>query len=694
MRLVGGNDFSGGSEFVVQTGSLEGGVHLHARRRDAFPPPRQLPLDVLRFVNREVNLVALDAQVGVVPVSTIAGPPGVGKSALAVHWGHRVRGRFPDGDLYLDMHGYGPGTRVSGDQALDHFLRALNVPPDRIPGHVEARASLYRSLLDGKRVLVVLDNVTSVSQVRPLLPASPNCLAVITSRSRLSGLVVREGAVRMTLEELSTEESLELLRHIAGADLVDSDPPAARQVVGWCAHLPLALRIVGERLASRPRLTLADLAAELSSEHARLDALGSDDDELSDVRTVFSWSYQQLQPDAARLFRLLGLHPGPDISEQAAAALADLPPARAHRLLDALTGAHLLSQPSDGRFRLHDLLRLYAVERAQHDNDRDAAVDRLFTWYLTTADAARRAILPHSHAIRSLPAVRTVEFDSVDSAMAWYEEERQNLLDCLELATRTGRHRFAWQLPVVADGFFELRSYWHDWYEVHRLGLAAARAAGDRYGEASNLLCLGDVNWRRGTYDEALTCYTAAVGISREIGDRWLQGFGLRGTGLVHEERRRFDVAIEHFRAASEVFTSAGIDRGVAMCLLSIGNCHRHSHRFTEAVEQCERAVAAFGDLGDPWSEAWGRYTLGLAYQNLGRLDDAHRSFSAALGMFQRYDDHRSVGMTLTDLGEVLQATGDTPGARRLWSTAVEIFEVLEDQRAHEVRQRLDRTVT
>lgn len=692
------NDFSGDGEVVVQTGSLHGGVHVHPWRRDAFPPPRQLPLDIARFVNREVNLVALDAQIGAIPVSTIAGPPGVGKSALAVHWGHRVRRLFPDGDLYLDMHGYGPGAQVSGDQALDHFLRALNVPPDSIPNHVEARASLYRSLLNGKRLLVVLDNVSSVSQVRPLIPASPTCLAVITSRSRLSGLVVREGAVRMTLEELSTEESLELLGQIIGAARVDAEPHAARQVVDWCAHLPLALRIVGERLANRPRLTLADLADELSGEHARLDALGSDDDELSDVRTVFSWSYQQLQPDAARLFRLLGLHPGSDVSETAAAAIAGTTPAKARRLLDVLTGAHLLSQRADGRFRLHDLLRLYALERAENDDEpeaRNASVDRLLEWYLATAESARKAILPHSHAIKGLPAVLQTppqRFDSVDAAMSWYESERQNLLDCLEFAVRTERHGFAWQLPVVADGFFELRSYWYDWYEVHQLGLQAARAAADRYGEASNLLCLGDVNWRRGAYDEALACYTATIGIAREIGDHWLEGFGLRGAGLVHQDRALFDVAISHYRAASEVFTSAGIDRGAAMCLLSIGTCRRHQERFTEAVEQCERAVATFRTLNDPWSMGWGLQPLGLAYRDLGRLDDSQRCFTEALSIFQRFNDHRSVGLTHMYLGEVLHATGDAPGARRSWTIAVEIFDGLGDHRAVEVRQRLERT--
>jgi hypothetical protein len=415
-------------------------------------------------------------------IAAIAGAPGVGKTALAVHWAHRVRTWFTDGDLYVDMRGYGPGPALDVGQALNTFLRALHVPAEQIPTDTEARAALYRSVLTGKRVLIVVDNVSTVGQVRPLLPAAPTCMAIITSRSRLSGLIAREGASRMTLDVLSPEEAIALLSDSIGGDRVRAEPEAAGELARRCAYLPLALRIIGERIANSPYVTLAEFVADLALADHQLDALAIDDDELPDVRAVFSWSYAALPDDAARFFRLLGLHAGSDISVAAAAAIAGVSLPRARSLLDQLTAAHLMQNPARDRYLFHDLLRAYALERPQAEEtpeQQHRSRRRAYTWYLWMAEEGRKIILPYSHAI-ALPAADTnvplTPPRTVTEAMAWFEQERLNLLDTIRQADELGDHDIAWQLPVVSDGFFELKSYWADWRDIHLTGLRAARS--------------------------------------------------------------------------------------------------------------------------------------------------------------------------------------------------------------------------
>lgn len=413
------NESSGDAEAIVQAGTVHGGINLYARAVSPPPPPRQLPLDTTRFVNRQQTLTRLDAALPVpsndatttvsrpMTVAAIAGAPGVGKTALAVHWAHRVRRWFTDGDLYVDMRGYGPGPALAVDQALDTFLRALHVPAEQIPADTEGRAALYRSVLTGKRVLIVVDNVSTVSQVRPLLPATPTCMAIITSRSRLSGLVAREGASRMTLDVLTPEESIALLRDSVGDDRVNAEPQAASELARRCAYLPLALRIIGERIANSPHLLLADFVTDLALAEHQLDVLAVEGDELSDVRAVFSWSYRALPDDAARLLRLLGLHAGSDICAAAAAALAGVSVPRARNLLDQLNAAHLLQNPARDRYLLHDLLRAYAKERAEAEESAEQqrrARRRAYDWYQWMAEEGRKIILPYSHAIPLPPA--------------------------------------------------------------------------------------------------------------------------------------------------------------------------------------------------------------------------------------------------------------------------------------------------
>ncbi|MFC4530092.1 ATP-binding protein [Sphaerisporangium dianthi] len=687
MQNSSNNEFIGDAGAVVQIGTMHGPISLTSPKQ-ALPLPRQLPLPVGGFVNRVDSLAILDhsltTESGTSAVSTVTGAPGVGKTALVVHWAHRVRGRFPDGDLYIDLGGFGPGAPLSAAQALDGFLRALNVPKESIPVTLAERSALFRSLVDGKRMLVVLDNADNTATVRPLLPGAPGCFVVITSRSSLSGLVTREGAARVTLRLLSPAEAVTLLGQVIGTARVASEPEAAAHIAALCGYLPLVLRVVAGRVVDRPGLALADLVAELEGEQHRLDFLTSgDEDELSDVRAAFSWSYHALSPESQEAFRLIGVHPGQEFSTEAAMAMFDSIDQRAtRRLLDTLSSTHLLQEVSSGRYRLHDLLRTYAQERLREETsprDRTLAVRRLLSWYLLTADAGRRVILPHSHEVDTVPVERFVipAFTDAEAAMAWFEVERRNILLALEQAMDAGQYDIAWKLPVVTDGFFELHSYWEDWENVHRTGAEAARVLGDRLGEASNLFALGDADMRGDRRESAIANYESAVAYAREADDAWLTGFSLRGIGMVQEQMGDREEAREYFEAALEVFRGGGVPRGEGMALLSLGNLAADLGRLDEAVSLGTRAVEVFAGINDEWSQAWGTLPLARALMELGQGAEARESLTRAARTFGRFKDQRSLAMTVATLGDVHHRLGDATAARDSWLSAAELYAFL-----------------
>lgn len=668
-----------------------------------LPVPRQLPAVPRDFTGRVADLARLDELLrpdraeapSAVVISTIDGTAGVGKTTLALVWARRVRDRFPDGQLYVNLRGYDPGAPAAPAEVLDGFLRALDVPADKIPPTVPERAALFRSLLDGRRVLVVLDNAGSAEQVRPLLPGSPSCLAVVTSRASLAGLAVSVGAVRIGLDRLPLDDAVALLRAIVGAPRADREPEAVVELARSCARLPLALRLAGRRAVARPRARLADVVAELADEAERLELFSAEDDEFTAVRPVFSWSYRRLPADQARVFRLLGLHAGPDIGVHAVAALAGTSPARARRLLDGLADANLVELADRDRFTLHDLLRAYAREQAETGDTaefRHEAVRRLVGYYLHTATAADQALhpgRPHVTAQGAPAPGHPVTFAGYDDALAWYEVERAALPAVCDLAARTGLSTAAWELPWRMWGFFQVRKYSSDWVHTHRTGLDAARGAGDRYGEARMHNGLGGAYvWLR-RLDEAVEHFREALRLFREVGDRWGEGSALGNLGDAHLVAGRFAESVGYSTRALAIFGETGNPYMLGVALGNLGEAHLGLHRYEQAHDHFVRVLELCRRIDHRHGENLTLIHLGEAALGLGRYDEAVDHLTLALDLSHDTGSRHNEGVTLDVLGQVHAAAGRPEAARRCWEAALRVLTGLDDRRADELRARL-----
>ncbi|WP_253884959.1 ATP-binding protein [Actinokineospora diospyrosa] len=610
----------------------------------------------------------------------IVGIGGVGKTSLATHWAHQVRDSFPDGDLYLDLRGYHADDAVPAEDALEQILRSLDIPGERIPVGTEPRAALYRSLVYGKRILIVLDNAATPQQVRPLLPGSPTCRVLITSRSRLTGLATREGAQRMALDVLPPQRAVEVLARIAGSDRVAAEPDAAAELARSCGYLPLALRIVGGRLAANESLSLSDFAEELRQE--RLDALTDDEDPTAAVRVVFSLSYRTLQPEAARLFRLLGVAPGPDISVGAVAALVDLPVATTRRLLDALVNAHLVREDSPKRYRFHDLLRVYAAERAAEDPEHAQALRRLLTWYAQVADAAARVFAPNFTRIDiglPDPTAELPTFADRAEALHWCDQERANLVDSVAQAERAGELTLAWQLPVTMFGEFLVRRPLNDWVDTHLVALRAARATGnqsalawlhtsialayrglrdyatalehfdlaragwqglgERWAQAWALRDIGDVQHLLGDVASAVTTLTEALDLHIAEGDSFGEATALRLLGAAQHSLGEYDAAIASLLRSLEIRKEHGDQRNVAMVYAALSGVHNSMDDPTKAFDYATQALPLAQSLDDWHTEARTHDALGAALAGLGRPAEAREHWEAALVLLEKLAD-------------------------------------------------------
>jgi Helix-turn-helix domain/NB-ARC domain len=518
-----------------QVGAAGAGGRKSARRRAGQRPrpvvPRQLPAPVAHFVGRAGELMALSrllpkarADTPALVISAIGGTAGVGKTALAVHWAHQVARRFPDGQLHVNLRGNDPGQPMSAADALAGFLRALGVPGQEIPAEADERAARYRSLLAGRRVLVLLDNAGSVEQVRPLLPGAPACVAVVTSRDALAGLVAREGARRLDLDLLPPSDAIGLLRALIGAR-VDADPGVAAELAEQCARLPLALRVAAELAAARPAVSLAGLAGELADQR-RLDLLAAGGDFRTAVRAVFSWSYRHLDAGTARAFRLAGLHPGPDLDPYAVAALTAATVEQAAGLLDALARGYLVQPARSGRFGMHDLLRAYARELVGAQDgaeERRVALTRLLDHYLHTAAMAMDALFPaEQHCRPAVPASAspTPPMPDPAAARAWLDAQRPSLV---AVAVHTASHGWpghATQLAATLFRYLDAGGYYTEAVTIHTCARLAAEATGDRAAEATALTSLGVVDWRLARRQQATDHLRQALALFCQAGDQ------------------------------------------------------------------------------------------------------------------------------------------------------------------------------
>lgn len=692
------NEISGAADTIVQVGG-DGEVHIHGGR--PVPVPQQLPASFGYFTGREPGMAWLDEQLGQArtadpgraPVAMVVGSPGVGKTALALRWAHQNRRAFPDGDLYVDLNGYGVSAPVMLERVFERVLRALGVPWEEMPTAVDAQSALYRSLIAGKRILVLLDNAASAEEVLTLLPGSSTCFTLITSRNRLSALLVRAGAARHTLEALAPTEALGLLRDVVGARRVDEETAAAAEIARQCAHLPLALRIAADRAAEDPHAPLSGLVAELADERDRLDLLATaDEDETAAVRPVFFWSYQGLSPDARRVFRLLGLHRGEEVSELAAAALLGEPVARTRRLLGVLVNAHLLRKTGGDRYRCHDLLRVYAVERTVADDrpaECAAAKQRLLAWYLRAADATDRLLCPQRRHVPLDKPADAVGLRSHADAIRWCEAEQANLVWAVRQADHDGYDEIAWKLPLALWGYFTLRTPWVDWITTYRIGLRAARRAGERAGEARTLGGLGIAYRDLRRYDEALRHYDEALEICRRIGDHYGEGWTLGSKSVALLETTRFAEALACSQAALTVFEAISDHYGYGQALFAFGESCRRLGRTAEAFDYLDRALRTRRGIGDRWGEARTTLSLADAHMAAGNATVALAEYDSALAQWRALGDRWHEARTLTALGDFLHARGDRSAGRAAWSTALEICESLGYPDVADLRDRL-----
>jgi DNA-binding SARP family transcriptional activator/tetratricopeptide (TPR) repeat protein len=658
--------------------------------------PAQLPLTVSTFVGRSVALSTLSAVMSTVDsprVAVVSGTAGVGKTALALHWSHQVAHQFPDGQLYVNLRGFDPGDRpVDPTRALQEFLEALGTPAAQVPIDPDSRAAAYRSLLSGKRLLIVLDNARDADQVRPLLPGTAGCLVVVTSRDPLTPLVASAGAVPVALDLLSTVESEELLSRRLGPVRLAGERGAVVDIIHRCAGLPLALVIVAARAVSQPRHPLATAARELRGAGA-LDALRAGD-ELTDVRAVFLWSYRTLSPDSAALFRALGLHPGPDVSLAAAACAADLDPALTTGLLDELLRAHLVTEDRAGRYAMHDLLRAYAIERAtRHDSAdrRQAILVRTLDHYLRNASAAAEVLEPTRP---SPPSSGDPEVSFVDrgTAVAWFAAEHRVLLAAVERAGAAGCDTHAWQLAYHLAPYLHPRGFWHDQAVIGQIALQAAQRLGDRLGQAHTHRAIGAAYGQLGLLDEARGQYERTLTLCEQVGDVPTAARTHLSLAWVWERLQDPGQGVPHAERALELYRAAGEKFGEAKALNSLGWAHALTGSFDVAIRHCDRALLLAQEAGDLEAQAWTWDSLGYAHRHLGDHRRAVACYQQAADIITDLADPYSESEVLTALGDAHEAAGDRDAARHNWSRALEILETLDHRDADRVRARLAAT--
>jgi DNA-binding SARP family transcriptional activator/Tfp pilus assembly protein PilF len=673
----------------------------HAPADLAHAVPRQLPPAIRHFVGRDrqtrelARLLAAAGRDGQVSMAVLDGTPGVGKTALAIRWAHQIADQFGDGQLYVNLRGYGPmGAPLASAQALHGFLVALSVPPGQIPVDIEARCSLYRTLLAGKRMLVLLDNARDAAQVRPLLPGSPGCMVIITSRSQLVSLVAAEGAKPVTLGLLTEAEAAELLTQRLGTRRVANEPSAVGQLIAAAAGLPLALNVIAARAEIGPSLPLDALSAGLHDARSRLDAL-STGDPATDVRAVLSWSCAQLSAPANRMFRLLGLHAGPDISLPAAACLSGNACGQASRSLAELVSSHLLTEQVPGRFACHDLLMAYATELVgaqEHERERTAARRRLLDYYLYHGHAAAMALNPARVPLRLEPSQRPVALrDTPDREHAedWFTAESPAILNIVMHTAEVADDRHVWQLSWILADFMQQQGRWQEWAAMQEIALVAAQRLSDPEGQARSCHYLGYAQARLGSYHDAHRHLDEALHLFRQLSDQASQAHVHLTAAIALEQQGRIAAGLGRARKSLELYRSADHPAGQANALNAVGWYLTLTGQPQQAVPYCEHAISLHRELGNGDGEAATWDSLGHVHQQLGEHDKAIDCYLRAIGLRPVSGDRYNQAGTLVRLGDTHRAADSPHMAREAWQQALGILEEMRHPDAGQVRALL-----
>ncbi len=663
--------------------------------------PSQLPAPARHFVGRASQLKALDGVLDEEPqagaavlISAIDGTAGIGKTALAIYWAHRVAGRFPDGQFYVNLRGFdSSGVPMAVEEAVRDFLSAFQVGPEQLPLSGEAQLRMYHALLASRRVLLLFDNARDAEHVRPLLPRTPGCLAVVTSRRLLTGLAVAEGAHQITLGRLAPQEAREVLSCRLGAKRTGAEAAATDEIVESCARLPLALSIAAAHAAARAELPLAQVAAQLKDTRNRLDALGTGDP-ATEMRAVFSWSYHHLDPAAARMFRLLGIAPAPDISTEAAASLAAVHPADARRALIDLTRVSLLSERAPGRYAFHDLLRIYAAEQAELEDDaaaRRAAKHRILDYYLHSAYAADRLVHPARDPLDLSPplaGVKAEEFGSLQQAQAWLEREHPGLVYAVRIAADEGFASHPWQIAWSLATYLQRRGHWADWAGTQREALRAAEAAGDRLGQIHAHRALGRATARFGGMAAAEAHLACALDLASLLRDRLIQARCLIDLAWVFEVSGRDKEALDSSTRALELFRELQHVLGQAETLNAVGWYLALSGDYLQALTHCEQALILLQRLGHRYGEAGTWDSLGYIHHLLGARTEALYCYQQAVALFHELGDRTYEAGSIERIGDAWEAA-DPVQARKAWAAALSILDDLGHPNADRVRAKL-----
>jgi tetratricopeptide (TPR) repeat protein len=675
----------------IQARDVKGGIHVHQSML-RLPPPNQLPPPV-RLIGRGADSTAIDAA-RESRVILLTGPPGVGKTSLAVNWGHAVRDDFPDGALFADLHGYAPDGPASASEMLPRFLRALGVDPRQIPPDLAELTGIYRSIMIDKRMLVVLDDALTAAQVSPLLPPSPESVAVVTSRLRLGGLAAR-GARVIQLDRLDADAALELLARTMGDERVLAQPYAARELVELCARLPLAICVAGARLAARSRWPVSEMVDAMAHERERLAALTMEDD--IPVHSALHVSYSAVPAEAARMYRLMGLFPGTHFDSAVAAAAAAVPRARAKQLLGVLTDANLLDDAAGGQYRFHALTQLHARETAEREEPgsaRDEVIGRMLDWFLAAAASACRTVMPYRTEVVPdirYPPAEPVRFAGPSGALDWLDRELPNVIASARLALSERRWPVPSQLAEAMWPLFVYRGRFAERLELDRLGLDAARAGGDALAVAKMLYKIGRSVMDIGQLDQAQEHFEQALGAWRGLGQPDRVAGSLRRLGFVAMARQRPDDAIGWFARALDEYRELADARHIALALTDLGDALAETGRTDEAIEALTEAGSLLADSPDPYNQARVLTRLGRARERAGQSEMAVSHLDQALRAMREIGSARGEAEALLSLGDLAFHAGDQDEARSRYTEAQRLLITLGPMEESQVLRRLAR---